>query len=88
MLIGEENDLLNMRVLKEELETVILVPLYFGKGKKPRYISTSIPNNIRKLLSTLGIKNALDPEKLYYSEKGMRDYKCQSEDTSVLEIAF
>jgi len=74
MLIGEENGLLNMRILKEELETVILVPLYFGKGKKPKYISTSIPNNIRKLLSSLGIKNALDPEKLYYSKKGMRDY--------------
>ena len=67
MLIGEEHGLLNMRILEGELETVILVPLYFGKGKKPRYISTSIPNNIRKLLFSPGIKNALDPEKLYYS---------------------
>jgi len=58
------DDSLTMKTLMEELDTVRLVPLYINGNEKPLYISTRIGNNIKKLFSALGIRNAADPGKL------------------------
>ncbi|HCK98694.1 MAG TPA: hypothetical protein DHW42_01115 [Candidatus Marinimicrobia bacterium] len=52
----------------EELDTVRLVPPYVDKSKSPRYISTMIENNVKKLLSSLGIRNAIYPDNLRISK--------------------
>lgn len=59
-----ENDSLTMKTLLEELDTVRLVPLYINSNESPVYISTQIASNVKKLFSSLGIKNAGEPEKL------------------------
>jgi len=64
----DANEALTMTTLMEELDTVRLVPLYFDKSKNPRYISTMIENNVKKLLSSLGIRNAIHPEDLRISK--------------------
>ena len=46
------------------MDTVRLVPLYIDGKESPVYISTQIGNNIKKLFSALGIRKALDPEKM------------------------
>ncbi|UCE08223.1 MAG: IS1634 family transposase, partial [bacterium] len=50
----DDNDGLTMITLREELDTIRLVPLYINKSEKPNYISTQISNNIKKLFSALG----------------------------------
>ncbi len=62
----DDNDGLTMTVLMEELDTVRLVPLYINGNEKPNYISTSISNNVKKLLSALGIVNSSDPKYLRF----------------------
>jgi transposase len=65
---GEEP--LSMMTLYEELDGVRLIPLQFkSEGKRPvgtTYISTKIDTNVKKLLSALGVRNALRPEKLSF----------------------
>jgi transposase len=58
------DDPLTMKTLMEELDTIRLIPLYINKNEKPRYISTQIGNNIKRLFSSIGIKNATEPTKL------------------------
>ncbi|MCG2715875.1 MAG: IS1634 family transposase [Candidatus Marinimicrobia bacterium] len=55
------NEALTITTLMEELDTVRLVPFYVDKSKSPGYISTMIENNVKKLLSSLGIRNANHP---------------------------
>ena len=62
----DDNDGLTMTTLMEELDTVRLVPLYINGNIKPNYISTSISNNVKKLLSALGIVNSSDPKYLRF----------------------
>ena len=63
---GEEP--LTMMTLFEELEDVRLIPLEFksetGKAVKISYISTKIDNDVKKVLASLGVRNAMNPEKL------------------------
>ena len=65
---GEEP--LSMMTLYEELDGVRLIPLEFkSEGKRPvgtTYISTKIDTNVKKLLSALGVRNAMRPEKLSF----------------------
>jgi transposase len=60
----DENTPLTMMMLKEELDTIRLVPLYINDNNMLNYISTQIGNNVKKLFSSLGIKNATDPKNL------------------------
>ncbi len=60
-----EDDSLTMTTLMEELDTVRLIPLYINGNEKPVYISTQIGNNLKKLFSSLGIRHAMNPEKLH-----------------------
>ncbi len=62
----DDNDGLTMTTLMEELDTVRLVPLFINGNEKPNYISTSIGNNVKKLLSALGIVNSSDPKYLRF----------------------
>ncbi len=65
---GEEP--LTMMTLFEELDDVRLIPLEFkpgnGKAVKISYISTKIDNDVKKILSGLGVRNAMNPEKLSF----------------------
>ncbi len=61
-----ENDGHTMTTLMEELDTIRLVPLYINGNEKPRYISTSIGNNMKKFFTSLGIVNASDPQYLRF----------------------
>ena len=65
---GEEP--LTMMTLFEELDDVRLIPLEFksedGKALKTSYISTKIDNDVKKVLSSLGVRNAMNPEKLSF----------------------
>ncbi|MFQ6610837.1 MAG: IS1634 family transposase [Fidelibacterota bacterium] len=62
----DDNDDLTMTTLMEELDTVRLVPLYINGNERASYISTSISNNVKKLLSALGIVNSSDPKYLRF----------------------
>ena len=59
-----ENDSLTMKTMMEELDTIRLIPLFINGNEKPVYISTQIDNSVKKLFSSLGIRNANNPEKL------------------------
>ncbi|MDP7269458.1 MAG: IS1634 family transposase [Nitrospinaceae bacterium] len=65
---GEEP--LSMMTLHEELDGVRLIPLQFKtsgeKSVATTYISTKIDANVKKLLSVLGVRNAMRPEKLSF----------------------
>ena len=61
-----ENDGHTMTTLMEELDTIRLVPLYINGKEKPRYISTSIGNNMKKFFTSLGIVNSADPQYLRF----------------------
>jgi len=65
---GEEP--LSMMRLHEELDGVRLIPLQFKAGGErsveTTYISTKIEANVKKLLSALGVRNAMHPEKLSF----------------------
>ena len=66
--IGEEP--LSMMTLHEELEGVRLIALQFKAGGErsveTTYICTKIDANVKKLLSELGVRNAMRPEKLSF----------------------
>ena len=64
-----ENDGLTMITLREELDTIRLIPLYINGKQTPKYISTSISNNVKKLFSALGIINSSDPKYLRFKIK-------------------
>ena len=66
---GEEP--LTMMTLAEELDSVRLIPLELKvndnkEEEKITYISTKIENNVKKVLSALGVKNAMNPERLSF----------------------
>jgi transposase len=65
----DDSDGLTMITLREELDTIRLVPLYINNREKPNYISTKISNNIKKLFSALGIINSSNPENLRFQAK-------------------
>ena len=62
----DDNDGLTMTTLMEDLDTVRLVPLFINGNEKHNYISTSISNDVKKLLSALGIVNSSDPKYLRF----------------------
>ncbi len=65
-----EDDPLTMKTLMEELDTIRLIPLYINGSESPKYISTQIGRNLKKLFSSLGIINAMEPQKLRLATKG------------------
>ena len=71
---GEEP--LSMMTLYEELDDIRLIPLEFKsnneKSVKTTYITTKIDSNVKKLLSALGVKNAMHPEKLSFSRRNIK----------------
>jgi len=73
----DDNDGLTIITLREELDTIRLVPLYINNSEKPNYISTKISNNVKKLFSVLGIINSSAPEKLRFKLKKQRGNKHQ-----------
>ena len=72
---------LTMMTLFEELDDVRLVPLEFksenGKDVKRSYISTKIDNNVKKVLSSLGVRNAMNPEKLSFKRMNSKSNREQ-----------
>ena len=76
---GEEP--LTMMTLFEELDDVRLIPLEFksenGKDEKISYISTKIDNDVKKVLSSLGVRNAMNPEKLSFQKTKNKSDKDQ-----------
>ena len=72
---------LTMMTLFEELDDVRLVPLEFksenGKDVKISYISTKIDNNVKKVLSSLGVRNAMNPEKLSFKRMNSKSNREQ-----------
>ena len=69
-----EADGYTMTTLREELDTIRLVPLYINGKDKPRYISTNISNTMKKFFTSLGIVNSSDPQYLrFQSPKSMRN---------------
>lgn len=63
---------LTMMTLFEELDTVRLIPLEHiskdNKVYKTTYISTKIENSVKKVLSSLLIKNPMNPKKLSFGK--------------------
>ena len=78
-ITGEEP--LTMMTLFEELDNVRLIPLEFksenDKAVKTSYISTKIDNNVKKLLSSVGVRNAMNPEKLSFKRSKDKSDKDQ-----------
>ena len=72
---------LTMMTLAEELDSVRLIPLELKTNDKEEeqkviYISTKIENNVKKLLNALGVKNAMNPERLSFRRnKDLADKK-------------
>ena len=68
---GEEP--LTMMTVFEELDTVRLIPLQIKSEQdetvKISYISTRIENDVKKLLSSLGVRNAANPERLSFQKR-------------------
>lgn len=65
----EDNDPLTIKILMEELDTIRLLPLYVNENQKPLLLSTAIKKNIKRLFSSMGIKNSSDPKKLRIEQK-------------------
>lgn len=74
-----EDDPLTMKTLMEELDTIRLIPLYINGSESPKYISTQIGRNLKKLFSSLGIINAMEPQKLRLAKKKTTTYYNQLE---------
>ncbi len=74
-----DSDGLTMITLSEELDTIRLVPLYVNDNEKPNYISTAIPNNIKRLFSALGIINSADPVNIRFTQKKQNQHINQLE---------
>lgn len=76
---GEEP--LTMMTLFEELDSVRLIPLAIktrdDKIIKTSFISTKIDNNVKKLLNALGVKNAMNPERLSFKRMNNKANKGQ-----------
>ncbi len=76
---GEEP--LTMMTLFEELDDIRLIPLEFksenGKAVKISYISTKIDNDVKKVLARLGVRNAMNPEKLSFQSSKNKSNKEQ-----------
>jgi transposase len=72
---GEEP--LTMMTLYEELDGVRLIPLVLKRGEKEdqrTYVCTKMNNNVKKVLSAVGVKNAMRPERLSFAKaKKWRD---------------
>ena len=75
----DDDDPLTIKTLMEELDTIRLVPLYINENQNPLLISTAIGKNIKRLFSSLGIKNSSDPKKLRIELKKDRKKKSQLE---------
>jgi len=67
---------LSMTTLYEELDNVRLIPLKLKRGDEEggesTYICTKIENNVKKFLSALGVKNAMNPVRLSFKRAGNR----------------
>lgn len=78
---GDGNDPLTLMTLMEELDTVRLIPLKYASkeknGDKLTFITTSIENNVRKVLSALGVKNASSPQRLYFHQRKRKESEAQ-----------
>ncbi len=78
-ITGEEP--LTMMTLFEELDNVRLIPLEFksenDKAVKTSYISTKIDNNVKKLLRSVGVRNAMNPENLSFKRSKDKSDKDQ-----------
>ncbi len=68
----EDNDPLTIKTLMEELDTVRLVPLYINENQNPLLISTAAGKNIKRVFSSLGIRNSSEPKKLRIEQKRNR----------------
>jgi transposase len=77
-----ENEGHTMATLMEELDTIRLVPLYINGTDKPRYISTSFGNSMKKFFTSLGIVNASDPQYLRFQNPK------QTRDKNQLDLNF
>ncbi|MBN2009092.1 IS1634 family transposase [candidate division KSB1 bacterium] len=65
----KDTDGRTMITLREELDTIRLVPLYLNDDDLPHYVSTAIANNLKRLFSALGIVNSADPINLRFKGK-------------------
>lgn len=68
-----EGDGLTITTLMEELDTVRLIPLYLNGKDDPHYITTSMSNDVKKLLSNLGLVNSADPKHLRFRAERQKD---------------
>lgn len=72
---------LTRMTLFEELDDVRLIPLEFKSEQdetvKTSYISTRIDNDVKKLLSSLGVRNAMNPERLSFQRRKTQTDKGQ-----------
>ena len=64
-----DDDPLTIKTLMEELDTVRLVPLYINEKQSPLLITTAIGNNIKKVFSSLGIRNSGEPKRLRIEQR-------------------
>jgi len=65
----EDDDPLTIKTLMEELDTIRLLPLYINENQKSLLLSTAIRKNVKRLFSSMGIKNSVDPKKLRIEQK-------------------
>ncbi len=56
----------------EELDTIRLIPLYINENQNPVLISTAIEKNVKKVFSSLGIRNSSEPKRLRIEQKRER----------------
>jgi len=68
----EDNDPLTIKTLIEELDTVRLVPLYINGNQNPLLISTAAGKNVKRVFSSLGIRNSSEPKRLRIEQKRNR----------------
>jgi len=75
----DDDDPLTIKTLMEELDTIRLIPLYINEKQNPLLISTAIGKSIKKVFSSLGIKNSSEPKKLRVEQKTKRENSGQLE---------
>jgi len=75
----DDDDPLTIKTLMEELDTIRLVPLHINENQNPLLISTAIGKNIKKVFSSLGIRNSNEPKRLRIEQKRKRENEDQLE---------
>ena len=68
----DDNEPLTIKTLMEELDTIRLIPLYINENQNPVLISTAIEKNVKKVFSSLGIRNSSEPKRLRIEQKRER----------------